>query len=77
MKVLHIRVEQTVADPRQSEHQLKARKILLAHREGPHASIPLGQSLDQPTTARRDHQAPTALAQALHSATGIVAPAST
>jgi hypothetical protein len=75
MKALHIRQQQTVADPLQSERLLKALKIILEHQEDQEASRLVCPSLDQPSTTRRHHREPTAHAQAAHSAPRLVAAA--
>jgi hypothetical protein len=75
MKALHIRQQQTVADPLQSERLLKALKIILEHQEDPDASSILGSRLDQSSTTRRPHRESTALAQATHSVPRLVAAA--
>ena len=75
MKALHIRQQQTVADPLQSERLLKALKIILEHQEDHEASSILCPRLDQSSTTRRHHREPTAHAQAAHPAPRLVAAA--
>ena len=75
MKPLHMRQQQTVADPLQLERVLKALQIIVEHQEDKYASSPLGASLDQSSTTRRHDRESTALAQATYSAPRVVAAA--
>jgi hypothetical protein len=73
MNALHLRQQQTVADPLQSERWLKALKMILEPQENQEASRMLCPSLDQASTTRRHHREPTAYAHATHSAPRLVA----
>jgi hypothetical protein len=76
MNALHIRPQQPVADPLQSECVLKALKLMLEHQEDHEARSILCSRLDQSSTTRRHHRESTAPAQATHAAPRLVAAAS-
>ena len=56
MKHLHIRRQQSVADPLLRERLLRAVKIILEHQENTHASSTLCPSLDPESTTGGHHR---------------------
>ena len=68
MNALHIRPQQTVADPLQLERWLKALKITREHQEDQEARSRLGPSLAQSSATRRHHRASAVRAPATQSA---------